>query len=55
MINNCVGLIIDYCFHSMEIIMINNCVGLIIDFFGFKTMSINFLMMGIWLSPYLII
>ena len=44
-----------YCFHLMDILKINNCVVLIIDFFGFKSIFISFLMIGNWLSFYLII
>ena len=39
----------------MDIVRINICVGSIIDLFGFKTIFISFLLMGNWLSFYLII
>ena len=44
-----------YCLHSVDMLRINNCVGLNIDFFGFKIIFVCFLMMGNWLSFYLII
>ena len=44
-----------YCFHSVDVLKINNVWASLWIYFVFRTIFISFLMMGNWLSFYLII